>query len=606
MSVVAVLRRTSRRYGYIRDTFGQSTRGNAGAPQAGAGAATASNVGPTSKPGGALKAFIGLGLVGGAAAGVWYLQQQWQQQQQQQQQQQLDTQVSRAEDTACLAECEAAIRRSELLASTEADELVAEEAVIKREEQELAGKKAAFAEQEAAKSEPTSDQEGMEQEPLGCQLEEELLAATQTLLREEAIQGEADFLAAAEATVGTRINDGREEALVQQLVDGKMGDEASLEEANASHQQLISRFAEATPREFQRLSNPEQAATIEIAASREKTDEELQARIVELAGALASARLFAKANIEEELRKRLEAVESANLEKLDEALHSLNATREAAQKDADADLEHSLLQRHEETLAAATTELIEQRRVKLISETDALKASFAQEAATAHGDHLNHVVSCGVGVNAIDAILGEDAEVVTRAHAYNNLSVAMLSLEDAIVTGQNAAHELVALRKTAAEADPFAHQVLSQLPLGCVDLCERGSVPTEPLLRHRFMSKLGELSATAFLPDQRDGLLGQVMARFVFRPLYSLDAPIGRVSDSSCPPERNLAALARAKGLVERGDVDAALNDMEASLTGRVRAAAVPWMTEARDALLLRKALLTVKARVQCLNASFA
>lgn len=229
---------------------------------------------------------------------------------------------------------------------------------------------------------------------------------------------------------------------------------------------------------------------------------------------------------------------------------------------------------------------------------------------------LSEVTALNKGLAAVEEALTQDAVHVQRAHVYNNISVAVLGLEDAIVSGKGGQAEFEALRSVAGQSDPFVHALLEQLPQDCAELCRRAEgVPTEPLLRHQLKAHLNELVAAAFTP-QNSGLLGELVGRFM-RRLYILDVDaLPRTSPADvnmCPATaqaaQNLAALSRSRAAIATNDggiagLEAALEHLESGLGGICYERAASWLVETRNALLLRQAIRAVKARAQCLSAA--
>lgn len=305
--------------------------------------------------------------------------------------------------------------------------------------------------------------------------------------------------------------------------------------------------------------------------------------------------------------ERLEAVESASLDKFDEATLLINSAHTKAVRDMEERLSVSLRQRHDEAVAAASLEAIAVGQRQIEEEKAKLALAAEQEVTTQQGALLPQVVSIRVGSGACERSITRDAALVKHAHAINMLAVSIVNLEDSILAGSSASAELDALRRNAEAADDFAAGVLAKMPERCVDLCKRGVVPTEPLMRQRLLAELHNLHATAFVPE-RAGLLHHAVARLFFRPLYMLsdgpDAGVIPGEDAQAARTRgNLEALGRAKTLVDGGQLQAALDHLEVSLSGSVRVAASSWMSETRDALLLWQVVHAVKARAQCLNA---
>ncbi|CAJ1335566.1 unnamed protein product [Effrenium voratum] len=107
---------------------------------------------------------------------------------------------------------------------------------------------------------------------------------------------------------------------------------------------------------------------------------------------------------------------------------------------------------------------------------------MAEEAKLeAQADRVAEVVSLSKGFQALEEVVKKDDAIMKQAHAYNRLSTAVLSLEDALLRGE-AKQELEAVKRAAREAgDAFVLKLLEGLPASVVDRLGRTEpVPTEP------------------------------------------------------------------------------------------------------------------------------
>merc|ERR1712232_1478264 len=168
-------------------------------------------------------------------------------------------------------------------------------------------------------------------------------------------------------------------------------------------------------------------------------------------------------------------------------------------------------------------------------------------------------------------------------------SAAVVALEDAIVAGRSARHELELLEAVANTEDPFIADLLARLPQGCTRLCSSAdSVPSEPLLRQQLASQRDHLVAGAFAPPGRS-LFGELLGR-LFGMFYILGPGQGSsYPDSTSERVRNLQALGDALNTTDRLQpaVQDALPKLEQSLGGECRERASAWMDDARNALIL-------------------
>jgi len=372
------------------------------------------------------------------------------------------------------------------------------------------------------------------------------------------------------------------------------------------------------PEELRGLS-PEEAERAERSGSESLSREQLEARVVELSRYLAAGRLHAKSRLEQALLTRLEAADAANLRDLGDALQRASEEREVSTKKEMQALEADLTARHEEAVQQTEKQAAEEVQALLNADMEQLRSTAQEVLAEERGKRLREVVALNSGLASLEEVLEQDAAAVQRAQIYNGLSVAALRLEEALLAGRSAAPELQALRSAASKADGFVDALLSGLPAGCAKLCQKpAAVPTEPLLRSQLGELLDDLVAAAFVPPN-SGLLGGLLGR-VFSWFYVLDTgALTRQSSGAAAAEggsvteasRNLAALSescaatkmpRQSGDEGSADLTQALMVLEGSLRGHCREQAAGWLAEAREALLLRQAVRTAKAKAQCLS----
>mmetsp|Transcript_72282 Transcript_72282/g.200512 ORF Transcript_72282/g.200512 Transcript_72282/m.200512 type:complete len:631 (+) Transcript_72282:65-1957(+) len=360
------------------------------------------------------------------------------------------------------------------------------------------------------------------------------------------------------------------------------------------------------PQEFRGLTE-EAAIAAEKAACSAMDVEQLRARVVELSRFLAAARLHAEARIEDTLMTRFEAADAASLKLLEDGLLRLAEERDAAAAKEIVALEEQLQRVHEEEVMAARAEAAREAEEELAIEKERLQAAAELEILEEKGAHCAKVAAMRDGLAKVEEMLKHEAGLVQKVQAHNNLAVAVLSVEDAIVA-QNGAHsEFKALRSAAEGADPFSAGVIAHVP----EDINTVMVPPASTLQQHFAEGVEELMVAAFVPPG-SGLLGQAFGR-LFRRLYVLDgrgalepAAVALEDDEHClAVKQNLDALARASVSPRgTGALSAAVVDLEASLVGPCRELASDWLSETRKALLVHQALLVVKARAHCLTSA--
>lgn len=370
------------------------------------------------------------------------------------------------------------------------------------------------------------------------------------------------------------------------------------------------------PAQLRGLS-PEGAEAAELKACENFDREQLEARVVELARSLAAGRLHAKSRLEQALLTRLEQADMASLQDLGNALQRIAEQREQLAMLNLTKLKSELEQAQAVAVAQVQQDAVNEVQQLMDNEVAELETIADEVLTEERSQRLSEVVSLSKGLADVVEVVTQDAVHVQRAQAYNNISMAVLGLEDAIVSGRGAQVELEVLRVVAGQSDGFVDGILQQLPKDCADLCRRKEgVPTEPLLRQQLAARLDELAAAALTPPN-SGLLGELVGR-ALRKLYILDPDalpresIGGMVACSATAEasHNLAVLSRSRAAVAApadggvAGLEVALAHLEGGLGGLCRERAASWLEEARTALLLRQAIRAVKARVQCLSAA--
>lgn len=234
----------------------------------------------------------------------------------------------------------------------------------------------------------------------------------------------------------------------------------------------------------------------------------------------------------------------------------------------------------------------------LEKDREILAAACEEEVLSSKASRSPEVVQHHNAFASIEKLIEEQSGATQHAHLCNRLSSAVVTLEDAVISGRDGRAALRALHETAAEADAFTCKLLAAMPKDAVTLCQRGEVPTDEMLKGSLADELSALVVAAFVPTG-SGMLEEVLARF-FQRLYVPDSDI--VADSDVA--RNLAALTRARRAIRDGEGNAMLAHLESSLSGTCRDRAASSVEKYRAALLARQTLRAAKARSQCLNAT--
>eukprot|EP00927_Polykrikos_kofoidii_P066591 TRINITY_DN62162_c0_g1_i1.p1 TRINITY_DN62162_c0_g1~~TRINITY_DN62162_c0_g1_i1.p1 ORF type:complete len:654 (+),score=153.84 TRINITY_DN62162_c0_g1_i1:74-2035(+) len=360
------------------------------------------------------------------------------------------------------------------------------------------------------------------------------------------------------------------------------------------------------------------AAAAEREACASLTVEQLRFRVGELSRHLAANRLYAKPRIEASLMTRLDAADVMSLKHLEEALERLAKSRAASDKEELISLQQQLQEDHDEQVARASAEATSEMQRVLEEEERRLSAEIEAKILHEQGSRLVDVALTNSGLMSVETALTQDAAIVQRIQAQSSLAVAVLSVEDAILSGHDARAELEALRAVASRADEFSNRMLEGLPEGCWSICEgASSMLGLGLLRQRLASETRELVAAAFVPPAtpgtRSSLLAELIGQFCGK-LYSCESSAAKSEafDAATEVQRNLDALAYVAAshraseepVSQLAELTAVLIEMESSLVGVCRERASRLLEEMRHVLLLQQVLMAIKARVHCLSLS--
>jgi hypothetical protein len=354
-----------------------------------------------------------------------------------------------------------------------------------------------------------------------------------------------------------------------------------------------------------------EASDAEMAATAEMTEDELRARVIELSRCVASERLYTTARLEEDLAAKMEVVELASIDSLEEGLKRLKVQYDDDESEQCMNLDTQLGDMHREVLVAARIEASKSAEQKLSSDEVEMRKESNDIAVFERSVRLDEVVSFSSGLQQAEEALTSEKDSIEHSSACNSLSQAVLLLEDAILAGRPCLAELESLRLVADQADVFSANLLAQLPDGCIAICRQGSVPSEDAIRQHLPAKLHALSLNAFLPPG-GGLAAELLA-CVFRRLYLINSEAQKVMSGVIDPADevriNLEAtsrLLRASRRKTPGELEEALRHLEGSLSGYCFEEAKNWLHDTRCALSLRQVIWAVKARVQCLTSRAA
>lgn len=308
-------------------------------------------------------------------------------------------------------------------------------------------------------------------------------------------------------------------------------------------------------------------------------------------------------------------------EELDEATAHLSELCAARQADVIARFEEKANSEEEakrahlvETYRQHTQLACETARAHILDEAQARLAELREGASVATSAHLQQeneafqaqVAALHEPLALLDQLISAGHGSEQRTQVSATLSVSLHSLSGALLAGTPAREGLSSLQDNRGPADGFVSRVMKMLPENTVLRSEQ-PLPTESQLKRGFREQLGALTAAAFAPPVH-GLASYLMSCFMgrlFGQLFVLRQAEESIDFEGTPTEevqRNLVALSHASNLVEKGDLQGAVLEMERRLRGACRARAEAWLSDARHSLLLQQAARAAQARARCLG----
>jgi hypothetical protein len=351
----------------------------------------------------------------------------------------------------------------------------------------------------------------------------------------------------------------------------------------------------------------EAAVAAERAACANMDVEQLRTRVTALSRYLAASRLHARSRLEAALLDQLEAAEEHSLQKLEEGLVALAEERDKSAAETLAALDADLQKLHAESVADAKAKAEAEINAMLDAERTRLQEEIRAAVLAERGLRIHEVLKARVDLHDLEEVLQKDAAVLLGSvQDHGTLALATVSLEEAVASDKSASVEFDTLLATAERVDSFSAHVLQALPSSSKALCcHAGPIPARSLLVQRFTNEIDDLAAAAFVPPG-GGLFAQIVGR-IFRWCYRFDNEATPPEPVSSEMRRNLEVLASASaGAREQNsdDLSLALATVESSLVGELAVRSGPALAEIRSALLVRQALLALKARVHCLSSA--
>mmetsp|Transcript_43294 Transcript_43294/g.112513 ORF Transcript_43294/g.112513 Transcript_43294/m.112513 type:complete len:731 (-) Transcript_43294:169-2361(-) len=216
--------------------------------------------------------------------------------------------------------------------------------------------------------------------------------------------------------------------------------------------------------------------------------------------------------------------------------------------------------------------------------------NFAKESAS----RVRGMEVMEAKIKALERVFADRNETSMRGHLVHKLSVAILSLEEALKAKKPLREELRAL-KAASKDDSIIDAATAALE----DIAAAEGVPTISELRHRFES-VSTQGRRAALMAEGGGVFGAFVGYLLS---YIPEAPEGRLPEE----EGNESRFSRAQYYLEKGDVKNALNEMRSlPADSLARKVVADWAREAEKRVVFEQTVIMLKSHLTCLTAALA
>ena len=318
-------------------------------------------------------------------------------------------------------------------------------------------------------------------------------------------------------------------------------------------------------------------------------------------------KLLQKQRIEFEdlLARRLREQEHALRSQLESALREKDASIQSL-VDAALEAQQQDFAHEKETYETVTrAEIQQQLEAKYSKQIEELKKSTAAD--------LQAKVEV---LEALSAQVAQLSEALSNSKSHqqgsaqaHRLSAAALSLSDKLATDQPAGPEINALASVVgADGGVIATAVATIPPSAHTD-----GVPTLAQLQTWFEDIFDKVRQAALVPAGRPGLEGQLAARVLamikFAPRASDDDDEGDTAETSGKPSPagdTERILAKARRLVQKGDLAAALEVLETLPAGQATLTLADWKEAVLNRIMVDKAVKVIKMECALLNESLA
>lgn len=228
-------------------------------------------------------------------------------------------------------------------------------------------------------------------------------------------------------------------------------------------------------------------------------------------------------------------------------------------------------------------------------------ASEKEKYTTETKEHVQQIQDLAKAVQDLQDVALASRTFQTSSQKAHTISAAAIALSNKLDTPDPLGEELATLKAVVADQDTVIQSTLAKIPKKAASK----GIPTLPMLQHRF-DHVWEVARTAALvPEDQVGMGAQLLGKVFSSIKYTV--PIS--DDNAEPTGENETEwiLSRAKYNVERGELDKAVELLN-KLGGKsqVGFTVKDWMSDAKDRVVLEKALKIVKMECALLNENMA
>lgn len=276
------------------------------------------------------------------------------------------------------------------------------------------------------------------------------------------------------------------------------------------------------------------------------------------------------------------------LQQKDDSIQSLlDASIDAQKAEHTADLKSKLQQLEEKLLL--------KKEAEYQSELASEKEKFAMELK----EHVQQIQSLAKSVQNLEEVASASRTFQTSSQKAHTISAAAIALSNKLDTSEPLGAELATLRAVTAGEDTVIQATLEAIPKRAANK----GIPTLSMLQRRFEHVWDMAQMAAHVPPDQVSVGAQLVGKVFSSLKYNINAVSGDNAEAKDPE----TILSMAKHNVESGELAKAV-DLLSKLDekSQVSFTVKDWMKEAKDRVILDKALKVVKMECALLNENMA